>query len=785
MASVSGNLLFDKTRSANPPTGMSGIANVAIVLQNIITNYMLAVMTDANGNFAFENVSNANYRVVESYGVTGVTTPGDFLNAVQGDVAVAAVPPISLAPSPPTEATNLDCTTQNTLLINVTGSNISNLHICNGPVKYSNAVIDESINVHWSENLINDAGEGHFGEFSPGTAVMTGADPNPYPNVNPGFTYVLPANGSPNPSDGQFTIQNIATHVTYQDNNVWWRIADFTTGNETGRMMIVNGANLNSIFFQDVVFIKPNTYYLFITWVLNLIKITGRVDPKLGVRIITPDSVVLFDQSIGATIPVNQEEPEWHEIGTVIKSGAFSTLTVQFVSLGAAASGNDYVIDDVGLFEVDIPLYSPVKAASSSDVIVGDIITFTVTFSNDSQLLMSNVMFTDPLSDGLVFVPESVTINGDNYEDYDPNEGFALPDLNIEEVITVTFEAIAISVPWMGRTTNTSSVTYSLQLIANADPVALTVASNTVAIEITQPLCPISFAALQHERDILSSIPQSSNITLDTSLLVKGKIEYQPNGTIDILQRGYYVVNWFASGLSGFATNGQQYTLKKFDYEVDDWSNLARAGNHIKNATTTGFAIVTVTNNEIDDYGKATIALFNNANADAELTIFEPNAGIVVWGANYNCVEKRLATIEENLSAITDHIQVVEEFLYLSEVTYSWSDTPELEGLGVADIYIGHNYVFWGFGTLTQAQVLTAGTSFYLVTNAQVPAIAFYQGNNTIGTLWIQDPIAGTEKYPLRFDGTGIYITPNVSLTLSAGTQFSFTQSLILVNPMA
>jgi len=785
MATVSGTLLFDKARTAAPPTGMSGIANVAIVLQNTLTTNMLAVMTDSSGNFQFQNVSNASYRLVESYGLVGVTTPGDFTSAAPGDVAVAAVPPISFAPSPPAGATNLDCTSQNTLLFSVTGANISNLHICNGPVKYSSIVIDDSVTVNWNENLINTAGQGHFGEFSAGTQVMTGADPNPYPKVNPGFIYVLPENGSPNPSDGQYTIQNIATGVTYQANNVWWRVADLTTGNETGRMMIVNGANPNSIFFQDVIFVKPNTYYMFITWALNLVKITGRTDPMLGAKIITPDGVVLFNQNIGASIPVNQNEPEWHEIGTIIKSGAFSTLTVQLLSNGPAASGNDYVVDDVGVYEVAIPLYSPVKTASSTDIELGDTIVFTVTFTNGSLLPMTDIMFKDPLSDGLVFVPESVTINGDACEYCDPNDGFALPDLEAGEVVTVTFLATAASVPWMGRAVNTSTVTYSQQLIQNADPVALSVASNSVNINISQPLCPISFAALQQERDVLGTIPQSSNITLDTSLLVKGAIEYQPDGTINILQLGYYVANWFVAGQTGFASDGQKYTLKKYDYAVNDWSNLAGAGNHIKNATTSGSAIVVVTNDEIDEHGKATIALFNSSNADAELTVFEPNAGIVVWGANYNCVVKRLTSIEDNISEITEHIRDVEQFLYLSEVTYSWSDTPELDGLGVASIYIGLNYNFWGIGTLTQAQTLAAGTSFYLATNAQIPALAFYQGDNTIGTLWIQDPVAGTEIYPLRFDGTGIYITPNVPLSLSPGTQFSFTKTLILVNPIA
>ena len=55
----------------------------------------------------------------------------------------------------------------------------------------------------------------------------------------------------------------------------WWRIADHTTGNETGRMMIVNGFNPGAVFFRATVNVQPNTNYLFTSWILNLFKVTG------------------------------------------------------------------------------------------------------------------------------------------------------------------------------------------------------------------------------------------------------------------------------------------------------------------------------------------------------------------------------------------------------------------------------------------------------------------------------------------------------------------------------
>ena len=762
---------------------MSGIANVAIVLQNTTTNVMLAVMTGENGNFSFENVPIGSYHLKEAYGTPGVVTPGDFTNAADTDVITAVIPPISYAPNPPPGATNLDCTTRNTLPITVTGANINNVYICNAPVRYSPINIDTDVYVHWAENFINMA-EGHFGRFPAGTPVMTGANPNPYPTLNPGFNYVLPENGSPNPRDGEFTIQNIATTISYQNNNVWWRIADKSTGNETGRMMVINGANPDAIFFQDTVMVEPFAYYLFSTWVLNLIKITGRTDPELGVIITTPDGKQLFNNNIGASIPVNQEEPEWHQVGTIIQAGDFSTLTVQFISLGPPASGNDYVIDNVGLHLTDIPIYSPVKTVTPSAAAVGDIVTFTVVFTNDSNLPLTDIEFVDPIPNGLVFVPESVVINEVSCEAYDPNIGFAVPDLAVGDDAVISFEAVAVYVPWMGQADNTSSVSYSSQLVQGMSPIQLSSKSNTAKLVISAKLCPITSIVFKRERSILDLLQQDTAITFDKQLLARGAIEYHADGRIDILEQGCYVVNWFVAAMAGFATDGQQYMLKKFYYTLSSWGPLVSAGNQIKNSATIGFAVVNVTGAEITDYGKVTIAVFNNADSDTKPTFFEPNAGIIVWGANFSFVEQRTTAIENNIVEIDNHVQDVEQFVYISSVTYTWSDSPQLSGAGVAYIHVGHLYNFWGIGSLDFACTLSIGTSYYLLHYTYSPPIEYYQGDDTIGTLWIQDLITGTSRYPLHFDGTGIYITPSGSLSLSAGTKLSFTQWLILVNPL-
>ena len=78
MAVVSGRVLFDRNRTASSASSTEGIANVPVVLQNVVTNARLSVYTNSNGEYSFINVPNGSYRVVESFGTPAVNTPGDF-----------------------------------------------------------------------------------------------------------------------------------------------------------------------------------------------------------------------------------------------------------------------------------------------------------------------------------------------------------------------------------------------------------------------------------------------------------------------------------------------------------------------------------------------------------------------------------------------------------------------------------------------------------------------------------------------------------------------------------
>lgn len=427
MATLSGHVIFDRDRSASLTSGDTGIASVPVVLQDLSDGSRLTVLTASDGTFVFTNVPAGSYRLVESYGQQdGVPSPGSFANAVSGPVSDGMDPPLSLAIDPPAGANHLDSLTPDTLLLTVSGADLPNLYFFDGPVIYT-------------------------------------------------------------PFGGEYTVQNIMNNALSEAIGAWWRIADHTAGNETGRMMIVNGYNPGAVFFREQVTVTPNTSYLFTAWILNLFKVGGYPDPRLGVRMTAQDGSILYSATLGTEIPVSPAAPQWKQIGSVLNSRNNTSLTVEFLSEGPEVIGNDYAIDDISLNEIQIPTFVPQKTVDSSTAAVGDTVTFTVTLSNPCESPLTDLRFRDPVPAGLSFLPGSVEVNGEAAGAADPNAGFSLPDLPGGQTVTISFSAVVSSLPEPNPVSNQAFFQYAYTPVPGGIPGTYETASNVVTVLVQPP----------------------------------------------------------------------------------------------------------------------------------------------------------------------------------------------------------------------------------------------------------------------------------------------------------
>ena len=486
MPTVSGRVVYDVNRNLNINGTVIGLQNISVVLQEISTLNRVIVLTNANGDFAFANVPAGSYRISEVYGLLGgVPTPGDFLNAEIASVPPAQTPPISAIPSPPPNATNVDCVSPNTIYIDVVATDVTAQYIFNGSVIYTPLSLSlDPCAVVYDINFVADADFGSFGFVPAGTAANTGPAVNPYPAISPDFDYVVPDPSDYTPIDGEFTIQNTMNNAMSNVIGAWWRISDHTTGNETGRMMVVNEDDPGAIIIRTPVPVNPDTTYLFSTWILNLFRVAGYPGPQFAVRIIGGDGNPLYNATLGSEIPPSVDAPEWHEIGAVINSSANSTLTIEFFSEGEAAVGNDFVIDDISFRQIALPVFQLTKAESTETAALGEVVTYTVTLTNHCTQPLTSAAFTDIIAPELHFVPESVIVNGIPDTAADPSVGFSVPNINGGDTLTVSFSAVAVAVPENNPVINGASLSYVYAPIPDGIAEEFTVQSNEVELYI-------------------------------------------------------------------------------------------------------------------------------------------------------------------------------------------------------------------------------------------------------------------------------------------------------------
>ena len=70
----------------------------------------------------------------------------------------------------------------------------------------------------------------------------------------------------------------------------------------------------------------------------------------------------------------------------------------------------------------------------------GETLTYTVTMTNDGNIDIDDIYFTDPIPKGTTFVENSVYINGVNFPEYNPEIGYKVADLTPKQSATTSFQ---------------------------------------------------------------------------------------------------------------------------------------------------------------------------------------------------------------------------------------------------------------------------------------------------------------------------------------------------------
>lgn len=507
MATISGSVFFNQTNS----TPLSGIKcpNIPIGLYNNL-GIGLIILTNASGDFSFINVPNGTYTLVEAGTSTATSTsPGDFATATSIGVILASDPPISSMPSPPVGATHTQSFSPNTIYITITGSNVSGRNFYDAPVR--DIAINKS-GLILGPNLVNTAGNGTIGTLPAGTSPNTQPATAPYSNVCTGFTFIQQTSSSPN--DGFYSVNNITNTTTFG----WLNSADHTARDETGRQLVINGANPGGLIFTETIAnLTPNSLYYASIWIMNLL---NQAQPQLGVRVKALNGSTIFNLALSNIAYFSY--PTWQETATPINIGNNTDIIYEIYSNGPAAGGNDYTVDDISFQSISINGgLELIKSVDKSTTFLGDILLYTISLTNSSAYTITNVTFLDFTPDNTVFIPGSVTINSITLPAANPNTTIPLANIPPSDISTITFNVAITTLPNDITIYNYATSTYSLAPIPGGASVNATSTSNIVTTTVINPKVlfvknvDLEYATLGNILTYLISIQNIGNIYLE------------------------------------------------------------------------------------------------------------------------------------------------------------------------------------------------------------------------------------------------------------------------------
>lgn len=506
MSTVTGKVIFNSTSSAtvSDPENIA-IPNISVALLDSNNNGLI-IETDSEGIFTFINVPSGEYRLYEVALLKPTAdNPGNFNESQEILFINESDPTVDQIKILPEGTNDIVSLSPNLVFITVENEDIKDLYFLDSPRILIYLPLNQYSVV--GENLITAIDNGTWGSYPAGTSVGTSPNVEPYKSQDEGintefytaFSYVqydnrsyyeIPIGG--NVHDGDYSVVNITTNDAFKQYGGWWNLS---TGDERDRFAIINGDYPGQPFFQTSIDgLEPDTNYVFYTWFCNIdiSKIEER--PRLAVRIVDSTGNRLFNENLSNTFPATNI-PTWNQVGTIFKTENYTTsqtrFFLQFLSEGDAAAGNDFACESVFLFKLQTAAVTAInKTVDNRFAREGDVLLYTLTFTNTSLFTITNVYLEENISPYVIINRSSLVINNvPSPSSWGANDIINLPNVNSGKTVTISFTVIVkdnLESKTVIKNNATLVYSYSLETGTNTNRIV----SNTVETFVGICDCP-------------------------------------------------------------------------------------------------------------------------------------------------------------------------------------------------------------------------------------------------------------------------------------------------------
>ncbi len=243
------------------------------------------------------------------------------------------------------------------------------------------------------------------------------------------YSYTIP--GEPTQSGEEYSnpveteiLSSAISKVKTSDKTV---IAEGETAHQTVVITNNSGVALQNVTFKDVMSGGA-------TYVSGSVEVNGVSQPSYDLITGFPLPNIPAGGSVSVTYTIIADNPL---TTTPVTNHATITYTVNDPNRGPVTYSEN--TNEVSIQIVSVRMTN-VKSVDKGVAVSGETLHYTSVITNTGTVNKTNLTFIDPIPAGTTFVPGSVKINGTSYPAYNPNAGFALPDLAAGESVTVEFD---------------------------------------------------------------------------------------------------------------------------------------------------------------------------------------------------------------------------------------------------------------------------------------------------------------------------------------------------------
>lgn len=273
----------------------------------------------------------------------------------------------------------------------------------------------------------------------------------------------------------------------------------------------IHHANLNSNKTVDLAFATVDDT---LTYTITLNQ-TGNVSADdVVIQDIIPQGTTFIENSVivnGETVP-GVNPVSGIPIGTIIVGGdAIASFQVTVTSIptpnelnNKAITTFNYIVNPNNLPVTNTTTTNTVtttvqndnvvaiKSVNATNALPSQTLTYTITITNSGNVTIEDLLAIDTVPVDTIFITGSVTINGINQPNANPENGIPLGNLAPNESVVITFQVTISSSTLLPAINNDASVSYTVTIDPNEPPITITKQTNVVTTTIVDPMVGIA-----------------------------------------------------------------------------------------------------------------------------------------------------------------------------------------------------------------------------------------------------------------------------------------------------